>query len=220
MNHLITKPVKRKLAMAFAFILACVCVFGCMGCRRPIPPMPEKPVIYLYPEVETEVTVKLDLDGTFTSTYPRSDGLWKVTAFPDGTLTDENGMCYNYLYWEGVGDAEYDFSKGFVVPGDETAEFLETSLECLGLTRREANEFIVYWLPKMEDNAYNLISFQFDAYTSHARLTVEPEPDTVIRVFMAWMPLDETVSIEPHELTAPERIGFTVVEWGGAMITK
>ena len=220
MNHQTTEPIKRKLSIVCAFILACACVLGCTSRRNPIPPVLDKPVIYLYPEVETEVTIKLDFDGTFTSTYPGSAGTWKVTAFPDGTLTDENGMCYNYLYWEGVSDAEYDFSKGFVVPGNETSKFLETALECLGLTRREANEFIVYWLPKMEDNAYNLISFQFDAYTSHARLTVEPEPDTVIRVFMAWMPLDEAVSIEPQELTFPERSGFTVVEWGGAMVTE
>ena len=53
----------------------------------------------------------------------------------------------------------------------------------------------------------------------NAKLTVTPTPDTVIRVFMAWRPLTEPVAIEPQEWTAPERIGFTLVEWGGTEVT-
>ena len=112
----------------------------------------EKPVIYLYPETETRVTVKLDLPGELTCTYPAYDGGWVVTAAPDGTLTDEHGQTYNYLYWEGEVANEFDFSKGFCVAGSDTAAFLEDALDRLGLTRREANEFLVYWLPRMQDN--------------------------------------------------------------------
>ena len=53
----------------------------------------EKPVIYLYPEAETEVTVSLDYDGELTCVYPAmEDGVWTVTAAPDGTLTDAAGQ--------------------------------------------------------------------------------------------------------------------------------
>ena len=99
-----------------------------------------KPVIYLYPEEETEVTVRLDCDGELTCAYPAYEDGWTVTAQPDGTLTDETGQTYSYLYWEGVTQAEYDFSQGFCVPGKDTAAFLEDALSRLGLTRREANE--------------------------------------------------------------------------------
>ncbi len=175
-----------------------------------------KPVIYLYPEKETEVTVRLDYDGTLTCTYPAYEDGWTVTAAPDGALTDEAGQTYSYLYWEGVTRTEYDFSRGFCVPGGETAAFLEDALSRLGLTRREANEFIVYWLPRMEANPYNLIAFQAEDYTNHARLTVTPEPDSLLRVFMAWKPLEAPMEIPPQELPAFKRAGFTVVEWGGA----
>ena len=87
------------------------------------------------------------------------------------------------------------------------------------ITRREANEFIVYWLPHMEGNAYNLIAFQTSSYTDHARLTADPAPDTVLRVFMAWKPLDRSVELPPQTLAAPVRTGFTLVEWGGAEIS-
>ena len=178
----------------------------------------EKPVIYLYPETETRVTVKLDLSGELTCTYPAYDGGWVVTAAPDGTLTDEHGRTYNYLYWEGEGTEAYDFSKGFCVAGSDTAAFLEDALDRLGLTRREANEFLVYWLPRMQDNPYNLIAFQQEAYTESAKLTVSPRPDSVLRVFMAWKPLARPVDVPAQTLPGFERRGFTLVEWGGAEV--
>lgn len=177
----------------------------------------EKPVIYLYPESETMVSVHLDYKGEIFCTYPEYRNGWTVTASPDGTLTDAKGQTYNYLYWEGKNDTVYDFSKGFCVKGEDTAAFLETALDRLGLTRKEANEFIVFWLPKMQDNPYNIIAFQSDAYTDSAKLEISPKPDTLIRVFMAWRPSDSFVDIEPQTLTAPERNGFVAVEWGGSM---
>ncbi len=175
-----------------------------------------KPVIYLYPEKEIEVSVNLTLDGRLTCTYPAYNNGWTVTAAPDGTLTDANGQTYNYLYWEGKSFAQYDLSKGFCIKGEDTAAFLETALEKLGLNRREANEFIVYWLPLMEQNPYNIIAFQTDIYTEAAQLMVNPTPDTLIRVFMAWQASDTFVELPTQELSAPDRVGFTVVEWGGA----
>ena len=179
-----------------------------------------KPVIYLYPEQKMHVSVTLDYDGTLTCTYPEYHNGWNVTACPDGTLTDRKGQSYNYLYWEGLTKMSYDFSEGFCVSGSETAEFLDKALSELGLTRKEANEFIVFWLPLMQENPYNIISFQTDTYTDHARLTISPEPDTVIRVFMAYQPSNEEITMKPQLLTSTERTGFTAVEWGGTLVTQ
>lgn len=202
----------------FALLLALLLLAALTGCWPLEEQYTEKPVIYLYPEAETDVTVRLDYAGDLTCTYPAYDGAWRVAAAPDGTLTDESGQTYRYLYWEGTDNVQYDFSEGFCVPGSETAAFLEDALAQLGLTRAEANEFIIYWLPQMEQNAYNLISFQSDAYTDAAKLTITPQPDTLLRVFMAWKPLTSAVEIAPQTLTAPERTGFTAVEWGGAKV--
>lgn len=186
-----------------------------IGEWEPKPGMAYKPVIYLYPENPTEVTVTLTPNGDFTCTYPAYDGAWCVNAQPDGTLTDKNGQTYNYLYWEGNVYADYDTSHGFCVKGADTAAFLESALAALGLNRREANEFIVFWLPLMQDNPYNVISFQTDRYTDAAPLEIIPTPDTVIRVFMTYYPSDTPVYITEQELSSVVREGFTVVEWGG-----
>ncbi|MFR5640342.1 MAG: hypothetical protein ACLUDF_04555, partial [Butyricicoccus sp.] len=66
-----------------------------------------KPVIYLYPEQETTVSVSLDYTGTLTATYPAYEDGWRVTAEPDGTLYDENGNEYSYLFWEGENNTDY-----------------------------------------------------------------------------------------------------------------
>lgn len=178
-----------------------------------------KPVIYLYPIQKTNVTVRLQYAGQLTCTYPAYDGLWQVIAWPDGTLRNlSDGKTYSYLYWEGQNSATYDFSKGFVVKGDETAAFLQDKLACLGLTPKEYNEFIVYWLPFMQDNPYNLISFQDEAYTNQARLKISPEPESILRIFMAYKPLDHYEAVEEQPLAGFRRNGFTVVEWGGCCV--
>lgn len=176
----------------------------------------DKPVIYLYPEEDTDVTVKLDITGDLTYTYPEYKDSWNVIAKPDGTLINkEDNQEYSYLFWEANSNNKYDLSKGFVVKGEDTAKFLQKTLAKLGLTPREYNEFIVYWLPQMRDNKYNLITFQNKDYTDTAKLDIQPEPDSILRVFMAYKPLDNYISIEEPELKTFERKGFTVVEWGG-----
>ena len=208
--------IRKRLALFGLLALFCILLSGCREERDE--QFDAKPVIYLYPEEKTEVSVKLDFDGELTCTYPAYDNGWTVTAGPDGILTGANGQIYNYLYWEGISDTGYDFSQGFCIPGGETAAFLEDALARLGLNRREANEFIVYWLPRMEQNPYNLIAFQSDTYTDHARLTVTPEPNSVLRVFMAWKPLESPAEIPAQDLPAFQRSGFTVVEWGGSEV--
>lgn len=178
-----------------------------------------KPVIYLYPTLQTDALVKLSFDGTLTTTYPliSTDTTWKVTASPDGTLINHaDSQQYQYLFWEGEPhNVSFDLSKGFVVPGNETVQFLQTTLAHLGLQPREYNDFIVYWLPHMERNPYNLIHFSFEEYEKLARLEVTPKPDTVLRVFMVFKPLKKKQTIAPQILPTVKRNGFTVVEWGG-----
>lgn len=175
-----------------------------------------KPVIYLYPETTQEIEVKLNYTGELTCTYPEYIDGWHIVAQPDGTLIDDTtGKEYSYLFWEGKSEVEYDLSEGYVISGENTAEFLETKLSELGLNRKEANEFIVYWLPRMQENKYNLISFQNEIYTNSAKLDIKSSPDSILRVFMVYKALDKEIEVEEPMIETFERNGFTVVEWGG-----
>ncbi len=181
-----------------------------------------KPVIYFYPESDTVCSVELDFDGELTCTYPDySKGWSNFVAKPDGTLVFPNGKEYYCLYWEGKSNNMIpDLTRGFCVKGSESAEFLDGALTALGLNAREENEFIIYWLPILEANEYNIITFQTDAYTDVAKLNISPTPDSVLRIFMFAYEVDHYVKIEPQVFETFERNGFTVVEWGGNVISS
>lgn len=187
-----------------------------------------KPVIYLYPEEETNVLVSLDLNGSISCVYPEFDveetNTWEVKAYPDGTLIGKDGSEYSYLFWEGPMNANWDMSKGYVVKGSDTAVFLKSTLSKMGLTPKEYNDFIVFWLPIMKNNQYNYITFQNEEYTDNAVLNISPKPESVLRVFMAYQAIDKNQAdfimknLEEPEITLFERNGFTVVEWGGTQV--
>ncbi|MFM7729346.1 MAG: hypothetical protein ACKO7B_21790, partial [Flavobacteriales bacterium] len=88
------------------------------------------------------------------------------------------------------------------------------------MNRRDANEFILYWLPRMEDNTFNLIHFSSVGYEKSARLTVTPEPETVIRIMMLTQPLSPSIDFPLQDLSTlqKKRKGFTHVEWGGSVV--
>ncbi len=179
-----------------------------------------KPIIYLYPTKKTSVTVELLNKETLTTTYPKYQDKWEVVAKPNGDLIDKktNRSLYG-LYWEGKNYESAMQKEGFVIKGIDTIDFLEESLSKLGLTEREANEFIIYWLPKLEKNKYNYIHFSSEKTINKIMpLRVNPKPDTVIRVLMEYKPLDKKIKVKRQQLKTPQRQGFALVEWGGTEI--
>ncbi|MDR3599488.1 MAG: hypothetical protein P4L49_03235 [Desulfosporosinus sp.] len=145
---------------------------------------------------------------------------WEVIAHPDGTMLNlGDNKEYSYLFWEGIlADNRWDMTKGFVVAGKDTKDFLQDKLSLMGLTPKEYNDFIVYWLPKMQDNPYNLITFANEEYEQRVHLSIAPNPDSVLRVFMVYKPITEKIDIPSQQLTTFNRTGFSVVEWGGSEV--
>ena len=190
---------------------------------RPAPVLLEKPIIYLYPTQIQNINIKLNYAGKLTHTYPNytSNG-WEVVAEPNGKLIDKNGKEYYALFWEGIPDKPLHPKDGFIVSGKEIVAFLEEKLTYMGLNRREINEFIIHWLPRMENNPYNLIHFSCEEYEQMAKLNISPQPETIIRVMMITKPLYSKIDFPVQDLTPlkKNRKGFTVVEWGGSVINN
>lgn len=182
-----------------------------------------KPVIYLYPKQKQSIEVRLNYRGNLTVTYPEYNNGWNVIAYPDGKIINQpDSKEYSYLFWEGEDcAARYDLSTGFVVKDADAAIFLENKLAEMGLTPKEYNEFIVYWLPKMVKNKYNLIHFATkEEYNDRAVLDVSPRPDSILRIFMVLKKIDTDINVAPQTLRPFKRNGFVVVEWGGTEITE
>jgi len=180
-----------------------------------------KPIIYLYPTKESETSVKLLNEERITCSYPKYIDGWNVLAKPNGDLIDlDTGRNLYSLYYESESVEKFNVSQeGFIVKGEDSAKFLEEKLAILGLTEREAQEFIIYWLPRLEINKYNYIRFATDnEINNNMPLEINPNPDTLIRVLMTFKGLESPIEVEEQNLVTPERIGFTVVEWGGTEI--
>lgn len=181
----------------------------------------DKPIIYLYPTEDTEVSVKLMKDKNLTCSYPKYKNEWKVLAQSNGNLKDvaTDRQLYS-LYYESKSGIEFNVENdGFVVRGEDTIAFLEEKLAILGLTEREAEEFIIYWLPILQENEYNYIRFAtMDEINENMPLEINPNPDTIIRVLMTFKRLESPIDIQEQQLESPNRTGFVFVEWGGTEI--
>ena len=175
-----------------------------------------KPILYLYPKKTTKVTVGFEHPEILQTTYPKFNGNWKVTAKSNGDLYDKNNKYYYGLYWDEAKVHSVDFSTGFYVTKDNAIEFLEQKLDYIGLSEREANEFIMYWLPILEKNEKNLVYFELtEERESYNKINISPKPDSLLRVVIHIKKVDKKVEIPKQSLTKFQRKGFVAVEWGG-----
>ncbi|OHS93729.1 hypothetical protein TRFO_39977 [Tritrichomonas foetus] len=208
------------------------------------------PVIYLYPPNNDEpfdVDVTVNVIGELTTVFPKpqeyegtSKCTWHVQASKGSKILLRNNhitsdelnnskmnqkeFIYDYLLWESLfKDFRPSFSQGFIVPREESGNFLEQALFEMGLNDSERNEFIVFWLHKLEKHPYNIISFENELIKEYGQLTITPTPDSLLRVFMCYRPCSTFPSeffITPQKFSPFVRVGFTVVEWGGCKCAK
>lgn len=182
-----------------------------------------KPVIYLYPTKPMDVSVKVFPNGGFTKTVPEYGNGWNVKASPNGNIFDySTKQNYPYLFWEGIGMQYSVGEDGFVVAKSEVETFLDEKLSVLGLNQKESSDFKEYWVERMNREnspAFHIRFLTNIEFNSIAPLSVIPRPQNTIRVMMTVRPVSKNISVPLQELPAtPNREGFTVVEWGGAML--
>ncbi len=181
----------------------------------------KKPIIYLYPTQEINISIKLGHPDKITCSYPQYINGWNVLAKPSGEIMDlDNGKSLYALYYESEIVNEFKIeNEGFIVEDTDVANFLEDKLDILGLTERESEEFIVYWLPKLQENKYNYIRFAtMDEINSNMPLEFSVKPDTLIRVLMTYKGLENPIDVKEQKLEKTKRKGFVAVEWGGTEI--
>ncbi len=215
-----TKKIIRIITI-IALVFIALCSIFWIYVEMSISTIAHKPIIYLYPKEETEITAELGYPDKITCSYPKYTTGWQVLARPNGDLIDLNTKRNLYsLYYESSNVVKFKVEKdGFIVKGTDVAEFLEDKLAILGLNEKEAEEFIVYWLPRLQENKYNYIRFAtMEEINANMPLTFSTEPDTLIRVLMTYKGLNKPIDVQEQKLETPKRSGFVAVEWGGTEI--
>ena len=175
-----------------------------------------KPILYLYPTEKTNVKITFDHPDLLKTTYPKYDKEWNVSVDTDGTITDTNGRTYYALYWDEKQKNKVDFKTGFFVSSNNAIKFLEEKLFEIGLTEREANEFIMYWLPVLEKNKKSVVYFELtEERDKYNKINIEPQPDSILRVTIHIKKVNKDIKIKEQKIKQFNRQGFTAVEWGG-----
>jgi len=187
------------------------------------PVLMKKPVIYLYPEEKTDVSVKLDIKGEPIFLYPAYKNEWKFEATPSGDLIFGD-KTYHYLFWEAAQNRVFsgeELQSGYNVKRDEVVAFLEEKLTQAGLSSQEQADFITFWAPQLAANELNFVRFEFNEVCNrYAELDITPAPDHIYRIYMTWMPIESELDVVPQTIEVMNREGFCVLEWGGAEITS
>ena len=181
-------------------------------------PHVRKPVIYFYPEEEMDLEVTYVEEERLLTTYPKYENGWNIHLQEDGTFTvPGSNREYYALFFDETPDFEVDFSTGFYVTKENAISFLEEKMDFMGFTNRETDEFIMYWLPILENNEQSLVYFeQTEERNEECPLEFSVEPETLIRTIIHIKKVDEPTDIQEQQLIHQERTGFTVTEWGGA----
>jgi hypothetical protein len=176
-----------------------------------------KPVIYLYPQLKQQVSVKVG--ARVVNSIPTYGDGWKgVTAFPDGSLSYQ-GKVYDSLFWDGYGYGSYpQITSGTIVKTADASNTIVRQLASQGLNAKEASDFLNYWQPKISEIKQPYIRltwFNTAQMNNLAPLQISPQPQTLIRVFLDFKGVDKPYSLQPQALKSLDRHGFTAVEWGG-----
>lgn len=177
-----------------------------------------KPAIYLYPQTTMPVNVQVFPVGPMTVTIPKYPKAgWNVIADIAGNIQFAN-KSYDYLYWEAqIPDEKITVPpEGYVVAYNNLEGFLPGLLSQLGLNNKERTQFTDYWTTVLPESPYYKIAVipqtELDMI---APLSIFPSPQTTIRVTLHFTPIEQFETIPPPVITAIQRNGFTVVEWGG-----
>lgn len=186
----------------------------------------DKPVIYLYPEKPTYVSIKIKTTGKVVVSdplYPEETGWENILALPGGSLIYKNKV-YSELFYETNVNSVKTPKNGVVVESINIKHTLYDLTNKLGLIKPEQDELVDYWLPRLNglNKKYILISL-IDKETKEKtdKVIINPLPDTRIEFILYFKGLDTKLNVLGLALPpTPKRIGFTEVEWGGTIATE
>jgi len=172
-----------------------------------------KPVIYLYPESKQRVRLSFANRVSFETQIPAYRNGWDVTAYPDGTIQDEQPQytscdspqmsgkgaeyavkaCtenkYPYIYWSGNTTGTYPdiTDRGWFVKREELSGFMDKKLKEIGLNDREKKDMMDYWIPSMlakQGNHFRISFLTTGEMNRMIPMNIYPLPDSVLRIFL------------------------------------
>jgi hypothetical protein len=152
------------------------------------------------------------MGGEIITSIPAYGQGWNVTVDTNGIIDN----AYTYLFYESQQPNVWQNDEGWIVKAGELETFFRQNMARYGFKGKEIEDFIAYWLPRLNDAAYYSVYPQTEAIIEDViQLSFSELPDNIRRLFYV---------IEGHaQLPAPlaepdidtfQREGFYVAEWG------
>jgi len=195
---------------------------GEMGCAQSLgnvaycETLDKKPNIYLYPEKEMDINVKVLFPNSGEVVvsepfYDYSEG-WDVTVDSKGRIDNK----WEYLFYESKQPDFCQYESGWVVPQSDLEPFFRKNMSDVGFAGREIEDFIEWWIPLLKDYPYYAIYPQFDQQIKKMTLlSFSVNPDSLLRYRYSIEGLSENIELTtPEAIVSFNREGFVVTEWG------
>lgn len=177
--------------------------------------------LYLYPNFENEIVIKTD-NTTFGENPMMSEGEWRVTSSPEGTIKDSSGKIYDKISYGYISDSPNkmpDYS-GVLAGQNNLNKTLYSYAVKLGLNKKETSDFVVFWDNQLRGKSpfIQISHFSREKSAEILKIKIEPEPDKFVPIVMYFKKLYFPIILrEPNFEPIPPRDGFFVLDWSGAI---
>ena len=183
-----------------------------------------KPAIYIYPKKEIDVEVKLKIKGQLMTVIPDYNNGWRMHVKPNGQMKVIGGnsqISYDYIYYDNTVDKIIKPKEGWNIHKKDLLKWHKKFLEEIGLNESEKNEYIDYWIPRLENEIegdYILINnLSKDYIDEYMKLSISPKPEHIYRLLVLYRNGFKNMDIKPPKIKPFDRSGYYVVEWGGIL---
>ena len=147
----------------------------------------DKPAIYIYPEEDSQFQVQLILrNGTkITESIPEYNSGWDLFVEKSGRIDNK----YDYLFYEASIKImpSRQVGTGWCISQKNLKNELNDLLLKIGLNKQETNEFLDYWLNRLQEykyyKIYPVVNEQLDEFVE---LDIASQPKTIFRICFSF----------------------------------
>ncbi|MDX9694670.1 MAG: hypothetical protein RBT49_02665 [Bacteroidales bacterium] len=173
-----------------------------------------KPNIYIYPTEKTQLEVKINfpMGGNIITSIPEYGQGWNIAVDTNGIIDN----YYSYLFYESIQPDIWQVNYGWITKSDQLESFFRQNMSEYGFEGREIDDFIEYWIPRLDIYSFYSIYPQTERTINNViKLDFSKQPDSMLRLFYVIKGHNQKPDniIEPT-IESFERNGFAVTEWG------
>lgn len=173
-----------------------------------------KPNIYIYPNEQIDLVLKLNfpMGGQVVSSIPEYGSGWNVKVDTSGLINN----TYSFLYYESTQPDVWQRNIGWTIHTESLELFFRQNMTDYGFKGQEIDDFIEYWIPRLNEFPQYSIYPQTKSTIDHViQLDFSKQPENILRLFYViegQNQLQNTLTVP--KINSFKREGYFVTEWG------